>query len=58
MAADVVVFDPNTVADVATYENPRQLARGVTHVLVNGKEVFREGHLTHSNPGRALRRAA
>ena len=58
MAADVVVFDPNTVADVATYENPRQPARGVTHVLVNGKEVFREGHLTHSNPGRALRRAA
>lgn len=58
MAADVVIFDPNTVADVATYENPRQPARGVTHVLVNGKEVFREGHLTHSNAGRALRRAA
>jgi N-acyl-D-amino-acid deacylase len=57
MAADIVAFDPHTVADVATYENPRQPARGVKHVLVNGKEVLRDGHLTHATPGRALRHA-
>ena len=58
MAADVVVLDPATIADVATYENPRRPARGVGHVLVNGVEVLRDGRLTGGTPGRALRRAA
>jgi N-acyl-D-amino-acid deacylase len=58
MAADVVALDPATVAEVATYENPRQPAHGVSHVLVNGVEVLRDGRLTQSTPGRALRRAA
>jgi N-acyl-D-amino-acid deacylase len=56
MAADVVALNPITVADVATYENPRQPARGVVHVLVNGVEVLRDGRLTQSTPGRGLRR--
>jgi N-acyl-D-amino-acid deacylase len=57
MAADVVALDPATVRDVATYENPRQPALGVKHVLVNGVEVLRDGRLTQARPGRALRRA-
>jgi N-acyl-D-amino-acid deacylase len=58
MAADVVALDPATVTDVATYENPRRPAHGVSHVLVNGVEVLRDGRLTRATPGRALRRAA
>lgn len=58
MAADVVVLDPDTVADVATYENPRRPAHGVSHVLVNGVEVLRDRRLTQATPGRALRRTA
>lgn len=58
MAADVVVLDPATVADVSTYKDPRRPARGVGHVLVNGVEVLRDGRLTGATPGRALRRAA
>lgn len=57
MAADVVALEPATVLDVATYENPRQPAHGVKHVLVNGVEVLRDGRLTQARPGRALRRA-
>jgi len=58
MAADVVALNPLTVADLSTYENPRQPARGVIHVLVNGVEVLRDGRLTQSTPGRGLRRVA
>jgi N-acyl-D-amino-acid deacylase len=58
MAADVVALDPATVRDVATYDSPRQPARGVKHVLVNGVEVLRDGRLTQARPGRALRRAS
>jgi dihydroorotase/N-acyl-D-amino-acid deacylase len=54
--ADVVVFDPATIADRATYERPRQLAVGVHHVLVNGAAVVSHGRLTGARPGRALRR--
>lgn len=55
MAADVVVFDAGRVADRATYEDGRQLAVGVEHVLVNGEPVLRDGQRTPARPGRALR---
>lgn len=55
-AADVVVLDPPEVADMATYEKPRELAVGVSYVLVGGKIVLRDGQLTGATPGRALRR--
>ncbi len=55
MAADVVVFDPNAVADLATYEDGRRPAVGVEHVLVNGELVLHEGRRTLALPGRALR---
>jgi N-acyl-D-amino-acid deacylase len=54
-AADLVVFDPETVADAATYEAPHQLARGVAHVVVNGEPVILDGRPTGARPGRALR---
>jgi N-acyl-D-amino-acid deacylase len=54
--ADIAVFDPDTVADHATYEAPRVLATGVTHVLVNGTPALRDGEPTGALPGRALRR--
>jgi N-acyl-D-amino-acid deacylase len=57
MFADVVLFDPATVADRATYERPHQLSVGVREVLVNGREVWRDGVATTTLPGRALRGA-
>jgi N-acyl-D-amino-acid deacylase len=54
MAADVVVFDPSTVADTATYENPHQYPLGVELVLVNGQVVLRDGIRTDARPGRPL----
>ncbi|MFI6793485.1 amidohydrolase family protein [Nonomuraea sp. NPDC050383] len=54
-AADVVVFDPATVADRATYEAPRTLAGGVDDVLVSGVPVLAGGEPTGATPGRALR---
>jgi N-acyl-D-amino-acid deacylase len=54
MYADVVVFDPATIADRATFENPHQYAVGVRHVFVNGKQVIRDGGHTGARPGRAL----
>src|SRR5687767_6473153 len=53
--ADVVVFDPATVADRATYDNPHQYAAGMRHVLVNGVLVLRDGEHTGATPGRALK---
>jgi putative CocE/NonD family hydrolase len=53
--ADVVVFDPNTIADRATYEKPHQYAVGVRDVFVNGVQVLRDGEHTGARPGRALR---
>jgi N-acyl-D-amino-acid deacylase len=55
--ADVVVFDPATIQDHATFENPHQLSTGVHHVLVNGQIVLLDGTHTGAMPGRALRRA-
>jgi N-acyl-D-amino-acid deacylase len=52
--ADVVVFDPKTVADRATYAKPHQYAVGVKHVFVNGVQVLKNGEHTGAKPGRAL----
>src|SRR5205085_12438295 len=52
--ADVVVFDPRTIADRATYENPHQYAVGMKHVFVNGVQVLKDGEHTGAKPGRAL----
>lgn len=53
--ADVVVFDPETIADRATYEQPHQYAVGVQHVLVNGVPVIAGGEHTGATPGRVVR---
>jgi N-acyl-D-amino-acid deacylase len=53
--ADIVVLDPRTVADVATYEAPHRYPLGVEHVLVNGRFVVRDGQHTGSLPGKLLR---
>ncbi|MEP7066046.1 MAG: hypothetical protein ABI889_08455 [Gemmatimonadota bacterium] len=50
MYADVVVFDPNTIIDKATYEKPRQLSVGMREVFVNGVEVLRDGVHTGAAP--------
>ncbi|MCA1651506.1 MAG: amidohydrolase family protein, partial [Acidobacteria bacterium] len=55
MFADVVVFDPRTIADRATFENPHQYAVGMRHVFVNGAHVLKDGEHTGARPGRALR---
>jgi N-acyl-D-amino-acid deacylase len=52
--ADVVVFDPKTIADRATYEKPHQYAVGMKHVFVNGVQVLKDGEHTGAKPGRAL----
>jgi N-acyl-D-amino-acid deacylase len=54
--ADVIVFDPDTIADRATFENGRQLAVGMEHVVVNGQVVLQAGQRTKALPGRGLRR--
>lgn len=53
--ADVVIFDPRTVSDHATYDEPHQLSTGVEHVFVNGVAVVRDGQHTGAMPGRAVR---
>jgi N-acyl-D-amino-acid deacylase len=57
MWADVVVFDPATVKDLATFENPNQLAQGMDYVLVNGVPVIDGGKMTGKLPGKVLRGA-
>jgi N-acyl-D-amino-acid deacylase len=54
MFADVVVFDPQTIADRATFEQPHQYSIGVRHVFVNGVQVLKDGEHTGAKPGRAL----
>jgi N-acyl-D-aspartate/D-glutamate deacylase len=54
MFADVVVFDPATITDHATFEKPAQYATGVKEVFVNGVEVLKDGEHTGAKPGRAL----
>jgi N-acyl-D-aspartate/D-glutamate deacylase len=59
MDADIVVFDPEVIRDVGTYEEPNQAAVGVQSVLVNGELVVDEGELvSDAAPGRAIRRTA
>ena len=52
--ADVIVFDPKTIIDQATYEKPHRYAVGVKHVFVNGVQVLKDGEHTGAKPGRAL----
>ena len=56
--ADLVIFDPETVIDTATFDQPKQPARGIELVMVNGRVVWRDGASTGARPGRALRRGA
>jgi N-acyl-D-amino-acid deacylase len=53
--ADVAIFDPNTVADHATFEQPHQYSTGMVHVLVNGVPVVTDGKHTGATPGRIVR---
>src|SRR6476469_822892 len=54
MFADVVVFDPATIGDRATFDKPHQYAVGMKHVFVNGVQVIKDGEHTGAKPGRAL----
>jgi len=54
MFADIVVFDPATIADRATFDKPHQYAVGMKHVFVNGVHVLKDGEHTGAKPGRAL----
>jgi len=51
---DLVVFDPDRVADTATYENPKQYPKGIDYVLVNGAVVIDNGHHTGARPGKVV----
>ncbi len=53
--ADVVVFDPQTITDHATFDQPHQLATGMVHVFVNGVHVLNDGQHTGATPGRVVR---
>jgi dihydroorotase/N-acyl-D-amino-acid deacylase len=55
MCADVVIFDPATVRDRATFDNPNQLSEGMEYVLVNGVPVIDQGKITGALPGKVLR---
>ena len=56
--ADIVVFDPEQIKDLATFENPNQLSVGMQYVLVNGVPVIDDGKATNALPGKVLRGAA
>jgi len=56
--ADLVAFDPATVEDRATYQEPRQSPRGIPHVLVNGVPVVVDGNYVGGTSGQVLRRCA
>jgi len=55
MYADVILFDPNTIIDRATYEKPHQLSEGLRYVFVNGVAVIEDGKVTGAKPGRIVR---
>jgi len=56
MWADIVVFDPDTIRDLATFDSPNQLSEGMRFVLVNGVPVIEEGKMTNALPGKVLSR--
>jgi dihydroorotase/N-acyl-D-amino-acid deacylase len=55
MWADVVIFDPATIRDLATFDKPNQLSQGMAYVLVNGVPVIDQGKMTGALPGKVLR---
>jgi dihydroorotase/N-acyl-D-amino-acid deacylase len=55
MAADVTVFDPATIRDIATFDNPNRYSVGIRHVIVNGRAIVSDGRITMERPGRPLR---
>src|SRR5262249_38325993 len=55
MKADVTIFDPATIRDRSTFEDPKHYATGVRHVIVNGRRVLADGAMTAERPGRPLR---
>ena len=55
MMADITVFDPATIRDVATFDDPNRYSTGVKWVIVNGRAVVADGAMTDARPGRALR---
>ena len=55
LAADITIFDPATIRDVATFEQPNRYAVGVRHVFVNGRRVVADGAITSERPGKPLR---
>ncbi len=57
MWADIVIFDPATVRDLATFDNPNQLSEGMEYVLVNGVPVIDQSKMTGALPGKVLRGA-
>jgi N-acyl-D-amino-acid deacylase len=57
MWADVVVFDPEMVRDVATFDDPNRLSEGMEYVLINGVPVIENGKMTGARPGKVLRGA-
>lgn len=58
MWADAVIFDPATIRDLATFDNPNQLSQGMDYVLVNGVPVIEQGKMTGVKPGMVLRGSA
>jgi N-acyl-D-amino-acid deacylase len=55
MMADITVFDPATIRDVATFEDPKHYSAGVRHVFVNGERIVADGAITSARPGRPIR---
>jgi N-acyl-D-aspartate/D-glutamate deacylase len=57
MFADITIFDPSAVRDIATYADPIHYSVGIKHVFVNGRPVVMDGKITNERPGRPLRGA-
>jgi N-acyl-D-amino-acid deacylase len=57
LAADLTIFDPQTVIDTANYDQPKSYPRGINYVLVAGQVVVDQGEHTGARPGRVLRRS-
>ena len=55
MWADVTIFDPAMIRDLATFDKPNQLSQGMDYVLVNGVPVIDQGRMTGARPGKVLR---